>query len=500
MSEISVLNGYKIKDKKAKRFYDNIESIKADTTLKSGMLVETKGYYEPHDGGAGTYEIINDDTLVEDNGLFHKLSNGLYLKLIIKDNIITPELFGAYGDNLHDDSISIQKAFDSGKNILLSKTYKCEKTINITNSASLTINGNYYNKCGLRFVNNAFLNIGSDSNVNELRLNNFSIMGDRTQEKVVAINYVTNVMLNQIHIAEGGEYLLELNHADIVFIDKCTFAGSNKLGIWQPCKGIKMTSATPVFISNCNIWNLTQFIDVKSLTRAITITNNWIEYVNVLINADTIILQNTNLIVENNSIVYSVHGENTDFTKSRIINLKDIINGFDLLVSVSKNNIIYYTTNPTEGLVEINNVPSTVNVYIEDNNMFTRLSQMNAYALIVSNSVDTRLIYKSNTNADTNNGCATSGVLLENNTHRILNPKNINISSSDTIPTNQMTDGQIWYDGWLYVKNNSNVRSIPISQSETISDLPTTATNEDIVAKMNSLFAILRRSRIISNG
>ena len=120
MSEISVLNGYKIKDKKAKRFYDNVESMKADTTLKNGMLVETKGYYEPHDGGSAIYEIINDDTAIEDKGLIHNLSNGLYAKLIIKD-LVNVAQFGIKGDGVFDDSIAIQNAINVAESYIQEK-------------------------------------------------------------------------------------------------------------------------------------------------------------------------------------------------------------------------------------------------------------------------------------------------------------------------------------------------------------------------------------------
>ena len=82
MAEISTLNGYKIKDKKAVRFYNTIADMVADTTLKGGMHAITKGYYESGDFGNGEYTIINDNTLVADGGLIHELANGLKAKLI----------------------------------------------------------------------------------------------------------------------------------------------------------------------------------------------------------------------------------------------------------------------------------------------------------------------------------------------------------------------------------------------------------------------------------
>lgn len=91
--EFSQLNGYKVKDSKAIRFYNSIGIMKSDITLKEGMYVKTKGYYEDNDGGESEYIIINDSNLTSDNGYIHDLTNGLKAKLIIKDSI-NPKVYG----------------------------------------------------------------------------------------------------------------------------------------------------------------------------------------------------------------------------------------------------------------------------------------------------------------------------------------------------------------------------------------------------------------------
>ena len=83
--EFSTLNGYKVKDKKAIRYYDTVADMKSDTTLKSGMYVKTKGYYVSNDGGHGEYIIVNDNTLIDDGGSIHTLSNGLKAKILIEE-------------------------------------------------------------------------------------------------------------------------------------------------------------------------------------------------------------------------------------------------------------------------------------------------------------------------------------------------------------------------------------------------------------------------------
>lgn len=110
MSDIVTLNGYKIKDEKAVRSYESIAQMKADTKLKEGYHVKTKGYYEANDGGHGEYIIVDDDTLVDDGGSIHVLTNGLRAKLInIKVNV---KQFGAKGDDIHDDTLMIQTSIN----------------------------------------------------------------------------------------------------------------------------------------------------------------------------------------------------------------------------------------------------------------------------------------------------------------------------------------------------------------------------------------------------
>lgn len=129
--EFSTLNGYKVKDKKAIRYYDTVADMKSDSTLKNGMYVKTKGYYEDNDGGHGEYIIVNDNELIEDNGSVHDLDNGLKAKLII-DKQICLKQFGAKNDE--DVSIILQTAIDLCKekyDLIVDDFYTLSDSINI---------------------------------------------------------------------------------------------------------------------------------------------------------------------------------------------------------------------------------------------------------------------------------------------------------------------------------------------------------------------------------
>lgn len=288
-----------------------------------------------------------------------KFTDNLKTKTI-KD-YVTPEMYGAKGDWSTDDTQAVQEAFDSGYNVMLVSGYVCRSTVIVNDAKQRTISGFNINKSSLLFKDSAQLIIGSNSNVNELRMNNMSVVGDGTQGSVLKIQNVTNVYLNQVNIAEGGTYLLELDHADIVFMNGCIFAGSNKQDVWQPCAGIKLTSANPVFISNCNIWNVTNVFEIIGTTRVLNIFRNWIEFVKCVVHASNVEIINCNLEVSQNNIVFSVHGD-VSYLDSRIVMLDTISTGFDITINVTDNWINYYTTHPTEALVELKSVPSFVNV------------------------------------------------------------------------------------------------------------------------------------------
>lgn len=92
-------------------YYNNVEQMKNDDRLEAEDVVQTLGYYEANDGGAGLYKIVDDDMLVDDGGSIHDLENGLKAELIIKD-FVNVKQFGAKGDGNYDDSGVIQTAID----------------------------------------------------------------------------------------------------------------------------------------------------------------------------------------------------------------------------------------------------------------------------------------------------------------------------------------------------------------------------------------------------
>lgn len=119
--------------------YDNVAAMKADHFVWAGVKAITSGYYSANDGGGGNY-IVRAKTAedVEDGGSIHFLQNNLVAELVAtRANV---KQFGAYGDNIHDDTVAIQRAVDycaakhGGVVFCPEGEYKTTDTININTS------------------------------------------------------------------------------------------------------------------------------------------------------------------------------------------------------------------------------------------------------------------------------------------------------------------------------------------------------------------------------
>jgi hypothetical protein len=186
MSDFKILNGFYVKDEKA-RPVNNVSEMKAISNLVSGNIIKTVGYYSANDGGGATY-IIRErlETDVEDLGVIHYINDNLVAEMIINDSVNVKQ-FGAKGDGVTDDTTQMQNAID-----------KCN-ILNFDDSTYLTT--------GLNLKSNSII-IFNDTSL-KMKPNNLRTYG------VLKINNIKNINIYGFvkligdyldHTGETGEF------------------------------------------------------------------------------------------------------------------------------------------------------------------------------------------------------------------------------------------------------------------------------------------------------
>lgn len=238
--------------------YNTIADL-INANIDSGNIVLTLGYHSLGDNGGATY-IIRDKTEedVEDHGRYHFLDNGKVAELLLVENDLRPEIFGAYGDDEHDDSDALQNYINdvkTGVNIYLSvpkAVYRITKQIDFKNkglvgngfsrqsatyynmnSIKVMSDGNYYNE-DENLNNVALIHVGADirnlqlcgpgtsSTISGMEvaafnttINNVNIQGFYDQIKVLSSTVsfrVTDLM--SISCGNAGVHVLDLNNTE----------------------------------------------------------------------------------------------------------------------------------------------------------------------------------------------------------------------------------------------------------------------------------------------
>lgn len=99
--------------------FANVAAMKASEDIKTGMVCHTDGFHTSGDGGAAYYEIRATGTANEMDVI---ACGELYAHLVI-ENEITPEMLGAYGNGVNNDSDSFIKAVTLGVPVVCNNEY-----------------------------------------------------------------------------------------------------------------------------------------------------------------------------------------------------------------------------------------------------------------------------------------------------------------------------------------------------------------------------------------
>lgn len=262
--------------------FDTVADMKSSENLIAGSYAQTLGFYSINDGGGATYYITNTGT-ADEMGV---IAVGSLYANIVKENEMSPEQFGAYGDNTHDDTDSINACIAfcdnvnfSAKSYLISidaiSAYAIDMPSNRTingNGATLTITANALDVYQI-------IKISGKSNI---RIRDLNIIGDKDNHegtgefgegiKVVSSDSVdiTNCTISK---TQGDNIRLtgyETPNTKVT-IDKCKFLNGGR-------NGLSIEDATNTLVSSCYFGSFTSRapkagIDVEPFDATQTINN-----------------------------------------------------------------------------------------------------------------------------------------------------------------------------------------------------------------------------------
>ena len=205
--------------------FDTVADMKLATNLIDGSFAQTLGFHTINDGGGATYYITSSGTADEMTTI---AIGSLYAHLVI-ENEMTPEQFGAYGDNIHDDKASFQKAIDTCGviNCKTGATYSISSAFTLPSNRIL--NGNNSNIRGT----GSYLWVFSGTEVNNIEICGFDIGSVQRSCRLIDCN---NVKIHDMTISttEWGMSLERVTNfviENINFNQVRTDTFSNKDGI-----------------------------------------------------------------------------------------------------------------------------------------------------------------------------------------------------------------------------------------------------------------------------
>lgn len=176
--------------------FNTVNDMKNSTNLINGSFARTSGFHSYNDNGGSLYKIrniTNED--VVDNILIIALNNNNLIAELMINSIMNIECFGAYGDGINDDSVSIQKAVNQGITIIFNnKDYKCNSEIIINKACKLLGSNNqrtYENRHYIDFSDNED-NICFSLEIKGIIFENLNFKGSDNNDTHICVSIINN--------------------------------------------------------------------------------------------------------------------------------------------------------------------------------------------------------------------------------------------------------------------------------------------------------------------
>ena len=243
------------------RAFETVADMAAATDLAADMICHTNGFHTSGDGGAAFYEIKSIGTA---NAMDIIACQDSLLAHLVVPEIVTPEMFGAYGDDTNDDTSVLQYVFSNFFNITsnATKTYKVSDAITVP--AKVCFNGN---EC--RINSTATTDIFTFSGGYHV-FENVIIYGNNTNKGLSGSSYYgrfTNVYINNVDygvyfVASANKVENHFEKLKIYANTCCFYAGESNTsrltdGFLQDCDfSLLSADGKHVFIGGCIGWEI----------------------------------------------------------------------------------------------------------------------------------------------------------------------------------------------------------------------------------------------------
>lgn len=250
------------------RSFETVADMKAATDLKAGMTCHTNGFHSAGDGGAAWYKVTSTGTANEMDVI--ALQDGLIATLVIIENHVTPEMFGAYGDGTHNDAQSVKRAISVTLSVDAVNTYLISDVITISNNFKLDgcttgkfiLNKDVSGEYTMSIHDCSFVINRMNFEIPEWSLLKYDASGSANDIRIYDVNdsRFSNCTFNAMNTKFNGiiDFIRDWNN---VVIDNCqfkadaTFDGSRHAGgVWIRNANVEQThdECHNIVISNCS--------------------------------------------------------------------------------------------------------------------------------------------------------------------------------------------------------------------------------------------------------
>lgn len=256
---------YNIRDDVARsgyiRVFDTVAEMQAATDLSAGMICRTNGFHAIDDNGAGFYVIESNKTANNMNIL--ACQNSLFATLLTTEGTIRPEMYGAYGDNTHDDTDVLIAIINSGKPVSFTPfaTYHISRQVTITGQNNISIEGNGAS-LKMNYLNSDGRTILGIVDSSDVMINNVRITTDYEDDGAGENDEDTDLQF----LFNTGPYGISVNNCTRVRITHCD------VSLVQD--GISVNDSTEVMVMQNRIYNVGQEPIASRQSYGVTIGGN----------------------------------------------------------------------------------------------------------------------------------------------------------------------------------------------------------------------------------